>query len=89
MPLRRTNDQLLKDYSKHLIDGIIKVDIDFQNNDFFIMLYEFYQYGTIQDIINKDSSHDDKKDFLEFLARELEGYIDEMYAQKKVMKYDR
>lgn len=81
--------EMLRDYSKHLIDGIIKVDMDFHNNDFFIMLYEFYKYGTIQDIITKDSSYDDKRDFLEFLARELNDYLTEMDTRKKAMGYDR
>ncbi len=81
--------EMLRDYAKHLIDGIIKVDMDFHKNDFFIMLYEFYKYGTIQDIITKDSSYDDKRDFLEFLARELNNYVNELDIRKKIMGNDR
>ena len=88
MPIRN-NDEQLRDYCKHLIESIINHNSNFKDNDFFIMLSEFYYEGTIQDIISRDSSYDDKKDFIEFLARELNQYLIQMEGRKKWAGYER
>lgn len=77
---------ILKDYCKDIRDAYMSINPNYENSRVYIELEQFYNTGTVNGLIYKNTKQTVKRDWLESMARKVNVFYYDHKAQIRKMK---